>query len=50
MDPDPDGAEFDVAGVGVVVLAVDRRHDVSRSLVPVVAAFDVGAALLLKNK
>jgi hypothetical protein len=50
VDLDPDWTELDVAGVGVIVLAVDGHHHVGRSLVPVVTALDIGTSLLLENK
>jgi hypothetical protein len=50
MDLDPDWTKLDVAGVGVIVLAVDGDHHVGRGLVPIVTALDIGTSLLLENK
>ncbi len=46
MDPEPDRADLDEAGVRMVVLAVDGHDHMGGGLVPVVAALDVGASLL----
>ena len=49
MNPEPDRADLDKAGVRMVVFAVDGHDHVGGGLVPVVSALDIGASLLQKT-